>query len=49
MAYIAMNKLEHHLCGTDVDEGGDVILIDDRHEDYFNVMLKLSTIFVVFL
>ncbi|CAF4365844.1 unnamed protein product [Rotaria sp. Silwood2] len=33
MAYIAMNKLEHHLNGNDVDENGDFIHIDDRHED----------------
>ncbi|CAF3167351.1 unnamed protein product, partial [Rotaria sp. Silwood2] len=32
MAYIAMNKLEHHLNGNDVDENGDFIHIDDRHE-----------------
>ena len=32
MAYIAMNKLEHHLDGTDVDENGETITIDDRHE-----------------
>ncbi|CAF2064088.1 unnamed protein product [Rotaria magnacalcarata] len=32
MVYIAMNKLEHHLNGNDVDENGDFIPIDDRHE-----------------
>ncbi|CAF1455113.1 unnamed protein product [Rotaria sordida] len=32
MAYIAMNKLERHLSGTDVDENGESITIDDRHE-----------------
>ena len=32
MAYIGINKLEHHLNGTDVDENGDIINIDDRHE-----------------
>jgi hypothetical protein len=32
MAYICINKLEHHLNGTDVDANGDVINIDDRHE-----------------
>ena len=32
MAYIAMNKLEHHLNGNDVDENGEFISIDDRHE-----------------
>ncbi|CAF3936513.1 unnamed protein product [Rotaria sp. Silwood1] len=32
MAYIAMNKLERHLSGTDADENGESITIDDRHE-----------------
>lgn len=32
MAYIALNKLEHHLNGNDVDVNGDFIPIDDRHE-----------------
>ncbi|CAF3317150.1 unnamed protein product, partial [Rotaria sp. Silwood2] len=32
MAYIAMNKLERHLSGTDADESGEFITIDDRHE-----------------
>ena len=32
MAYIAMNKLEHHLNGTDIDKDGESITIDDRHE-----------------
>ena len=32
MAYIGINKLEHHFNGTDVDENGDIINIDDRHE-----------------
>ncbi|CAF1224626.1 unnamed protein product [Rotaria sordida] len=32
MAYIAMNKLKRHLSGTDVDENGESITIDDRHE-----------------
>ena len=32
MAYIAMNKLERHLNGTDVDKDGESIDIDDCHE-----------------
>jgi len=32
MAYIAMNKLEHHLNGTDIDRDGESITTDDRHE-----------------
>lgn len=32
MAYIAMNKLEHHLNGSDVNKDGESIPIDDRHE-----------------
>jgi hypothetical protein len=32
MAYIAMNKLQHHLNGTDIDRDGESIRIDDRHE-----------------
>ncbi|CAF1603766.1 unnamed protein product [Adineta ricciae] len=32
MAYIAMNKLEHHLNGTDVDKEGESITLNDRHE-----------------
>ena len=32
MAYIAMSKLERHLDGSDVDENGETITIDDRHE-----------------
>ena len=32
MAYVGINKLEHHLNGNDVDENGEVIPIDDRHE-----------------
>ena len=32
MAYIAMNKLERHLDGSDVDENGETITIDNRHE-----------------
>lgn len=32
MAYIAMNKLEHHLNGTDIDKDGESIRINDRHE-----------------
>ena len=32
MAYIAMNKLQHHLNGTDIDRDGESIAIDDRHE-----------------
>ena len=31
-AYIAMNKLERHLDGSGVDENGETITIDDRHE-----------------
>ena len=32
MAYIAMNKLKYRLDGSDVDENGEAITIDDRHE-----------------
>lgn len=32
MAYVGINKLEHHLNGTDVDQNGEIITIDDRHE-----------------
>lgn len=35
MAYIAINKLEHHLSGTDVDNDGELIQIDDLHEGNF--------------
>ncbi|CAF4494568.1 unnamed protein product, partial [Rotaria magnacalcarata] len=32
MAYIGGNKLEYHLNGSDADENGDSVPIDDRHE-----------------
>ncbi len=32
MAYVCVNKLDHHLTGTDVDKGDETISIDDRHE-----------------
>lgn len=32
MAYVCINKLERHLNGTDVDEDGESINLDDRHE-----------------
>ncbi|CAF2519739.1 unnamed protein product [Rotaria sp. Silwood2] len=41
LAYICVNKLEHHLHGTDVDKEGEMICIDDRHEgtDFFRKRL----------
>ncbi|CAF3359819.1 unnamed protein product [Rotaria socialis] len=32
MAYIGINKLEHHLTGADFDQNDDLINIDDRRE-----------------
>ena len=31
MTYMSINKLERHVSGTDVDENGENINIDDRH------------------
>ncbi|CAF3426928.1 unnamed protein product [Rotaria sp. Silwood1] len=41
LAYICVNKLEHHLHGTDVDKEGEMICIDDRDEgtDFFRKRL----------
>ncbi|CAF4794607.1 unnamed protein product [Rotaria socialis] len=38
MAYIGINKLEHHLTGADFDQNDDLINIDDRREgtDFFS-------------
>ena len=33
MAHICVNKLEHHLNGTEVNKEGEIICVDDRHED----------------
>ncbi|CAF3383242.1 unnamed protein product, partial [Rotaria sp. Silwood2] len=41
MVYVGMNKLKLHLDGKDIDTNGDLILIDDRHED--NFVLKLCS------
>ena len=42
MAYIAVNKLEHHLNGNDVNENGESINIDDRHEGDQQILIKQS-------
>ena len=42
MAYIAVNKLEHHLNGNDVNENGESINIGDRHEGDQQILIKQS-------
>jgi hypothetical protein len=48
MAYIAMNKLERHLTGTDVDENGDAITIDDRHEGEYHILVERNILHGLF-
>ncbi|CAF4653371.1 unnamed protein product, partial [Didymodactylos carnosus] len=49
MVYVAINKLERHLEGKDIDQDGKCIIIDDRHEgnNFFRQRLRqlLSTMF----
>ena len=48
MAYIAINKLERHLNGTDVDKEGQTIGIDDLHEgDRQNFINQFNQFFFI--
>jgi hypothetical protein len=38
MAYVGINKLEHHLNGTDVDENGEII----------SLMSIMRTVYILF-
>jgi hypothetical protein len=48
MAYIAINKLERQLTGTDVDENGDAITIDDRHEGDYHTLVERNILYDLF-
>jgi hypothetical protein len=48
MAYIAMNKSEPHLTGTDVDENEDAITIDDRHEGEYHILVERNILHGLF-
>ena len=49
MAYIAVNKLEHRLNGNDVNENGESINIDDRHEGDQQILMQQSVKYSFFL
>jgi hypothetical protein len=48
MAHIAMNKLGRHSTGTDVDENGDAITIDDRHEGEYHILVEENIFYNIF-
>ncbi|CAF4126158.1 unnamed protein product, partial [Rotaria magnacalcarata] len=51
MAYIGGNKLEYHLNGSDADENGDSVPMDNRHEGtsfFRKLLLQLLRIMFVF-
>jgi hypothetical protein len=49
MAYIAINKLERHLIGTDVDENGNAITtIEDRHEGEYHILVERNILYDLF-